>query len=226
MCGRFTLMDSGQLVLDEFGLPALPEGYRPRYNAAPGQPVLVVREGKAVRSAAMFRWGLVPSWAKDPKIGHKMINARSETLRERPAFRRAFERRRCAVPADGFFEWKREGRAKRPYHFRLKGGGLFALAALWEAWRPPQGGETLFTCTILTTRPNPLVEPIHDRMPVILRIDELDRWLDPQLPSEAVESLLGPFPHEAMEAYPVSTVVNSPRNDSVECVMPAGEGLF
>jgi len=225
MCGRFTLIDSGQLVLDEFGLPALPPEYRPRYNAAPGQPVLVVREGGNGRTAAMFRWGLVPSWAKDPSIGYKMINARSETLRERPAFRRAFERRRCAVPADGFYEWKRDGRTKTPYRFRLKSGGLFAFAALWEEWRPPGGGESLFTCTIVTTRPNSLVEKVHDRMPVMLRGMDLDRWLDPELPPEAVQPLLIPFPAEEMEAYAVSSLVNSPRVDSAECVEPTGEVL-
>lgn len=226
MCGRFTLMDSGQLVLDAFGVPSLPPEYRPRYNVAPGQMVLVVRDDGAGRSAAMFRWGLVPSWAKDPKIGYKLINARSETLRSKPSFRQAFERRRCAVPADGFFEWKREGGAKQPYLFRLKGGGLFAFAALWEAWRPPEGGEPLCTCTILTTRPNPLVEAVHDRMPVMLRPAELERWLDPELPSDAVEELLRPYPHEEMEAYAVSPVVNSTRVDSAECVAPAGEGFL
>lgn len=221
MCGRFTLTASGQLLMEELGLLSIPEDYRPRYNVAPGQPILAARDGDEGRKGAMLKWGLVPSWAKDPSIGNKMINARSETVAEKPSFRRAFDRRRCIIPADGFYEWRKDGKRKIPMRFRLRDGRPFAFAGLWEAWRPPGGeGETLFTCTILTTAANELVQPVHDRMPVILTQEALDLWLDREVPGDGVASLLRPYPAREMEAYEVSPRVNSVANDDPELIEP------
>ena len=225
MCGRFTLTESGQVLMEELGLISIPEDFRPRYNVAPGQLILAARDGDEGRKGAMLKWGLVPSWAKDPAIGNKMINARSESVGERPSFRRAFDRRRCIIPADGFYEWRKEGKRKIPVRFRLRDGRPFAFAGLWEAWRPQQGdGETLYTCTILTTAANELVRPVHDRMPVILSQELLDLWLDRDVPGEGVASLLRPYPAEEMEAYEVSTRVNSVANDDPECIRPVQGG--
>lgn len=225
MCGRFTLTQSGQVLMEELGLIFIPEDYRPRYNIAPGQPVLAARDGDEGRKGAMLKWGLVPSWAKDPSIGNRMINARSETVGEKPSFRRAFDRRRCIIPADGFYEWRKEGKRKIPVRFRMRDGRPFAFAGLWEAWRPPDGqGETLFTCTILTTDANELVQPVHDRMPVILTERSLDLWLDRDVPGEGVASLLRPYPAEEMEAYEVSTRVNYVANDDPELIEPVQGG--
>lgn len=224
MCGRFTLTESGQVLMEELGLLSIPEDYRPRYNVAPGQLILAARDGDHGRKGAMLKWGLVPPWAKDPSIGNRMINARSESVAEKPSFRKAFDRRRCIIPADGFYEWRKDGKAKMPIRFRLRGGRPFAFAGLWEAWRPPNGGETLFTCTILTTAANELVQPVHDRMPVILPKDAVDLWLDRDVPGEGVASLLAPYPAEEMEAYEVSTRVNSVRNDDPECIQPVQGG--
>lgn len=225
MCGRFTLTESGQVLMEELGLTWIPEDFRPRYNIAPSQLILAARDGDEGRKAAMLKWGLVPSWAKDPSIGNKMINARSETVGEKPSFRRAFDRRRCIIPADGFYEWRKEGKTKIPVRFRLRDGRPFAFAGLWEAWRPPGGdGEPLFTCTILTTTANELVQPVHDRMPVILSQESLDLWLDRDVPGQGVTSLLRPYPAEEMEAYEVSTRVNSVVNDDPECIRPIQGG--
>lgn len=225
MCGRFTLTQSGQVLMEELGLISIPEDYRPRYNIAPGQPILAARDGDEGRKGAMLKWGLVPPWAKDPSIGNRMINARSETVGEKPSFRRAFDRRRCIIPADGFYEWRKEGKRKIPVRFRMRDGRPFAFAGLWEAWRPPDGqGETLFTCTILTTDANELVQPVHDRMPVILTERSLDLWLDRDVPGEGVASLLRPYPAEEMEAYEVSTRVNYVANDDPELIEPVQGG--
>lgn len=225
MCGRFTLTASGQVLMEELGLISIPEDYRPRYNVAPGQLILAARDGDAGRKGAMLKWGLVPSWAKDPSIGYKMINARSETVAEKPSFRRAFDQRRCIIPADGFYEWRKDGKQKIPMRFRLRDGRPFAFAGLWEAWRPPDGeGETLFTCTILTTAANELVQPVHDRMPVILAQESLDLWLDRDVPGEGVVSLLRPYPAREMEAYEVSPRVNSVANEDPELIEPLRGG--
>jgi len=221
MCGRFTLTESGQVLMEELGLISIPEDFRPRFNIAPGQLILAARDGDGGRRAAMLKWGLVPSWAKDPSIGYKLINARSESVGEKPAFKRAFDRRRCIIPADGFYEWRKEGKAKVPLRFRLRGGRLFAFAGLWESYTDGTGG-TLFTCTILTTTANELVQPVHDRMPVILTGEAIDLWLDRDVPGEGVRSLLCPYPAEEMEAYEVSPRVNSVANDGPELIEPVG----
>jgi len=222
MCGRFTLTEDGQILMDQLRLPMLPEDYRVRYNIAPGQPVLNVFMTSTGRRAAMFRWGLVPSWAKDDRIGYKMINARSESALEKPSFKRAFEKRRSIIPADSFYEWRREGNKKTPMRILLKSRRVFVFAGLWEAWRPPgsTGDERLFTCTILTTEANDLVRPVHDRMPVILAPEDVDTWLDPDVPPEAAAQLCKPYPAEEMEAYEVSPIVNSAKVDSKECIEP------
>lgn len=219
MCGRFTLTATGQVLMEELGLLSIPEDYRPRFNIAPGQLILAVRETEGGRRAAMLKWGLVPSWAKDPSIGYRMINARSESVSQKPAFRQAFERRRCIIPADGFYEWRKEGKAKIPMRFRLRGRRLFAFAGLWES-NTIAAGEPLLTCTILTTSANELVRPIHDRMPVILTDEAIDLWLDPDVPGEGVRPLLRPYPAEEMEAYEVSPKVNSATNDGPELIEP------
>lgn len=223
MCGRFTLTAKPQAVADAFGLDEAPAELAPRWNIAPSQAVAAIANA-APRRLAWFRWGLVPSWAKDPAIGHRMINARAETAADKPSFRAAFRRRRCLVVADGFFEWRRDGRLKTPMHIRMRSHEPFAFAGLWEVWQPPGPPDTppLRTCTILTTAPNDLVAPIHDRMPVILPRAAWDLWLDPDDPGrDALEPLLRPCPAAGMEAYPVSTLVNSPANDRPECIAPA-----
>jgi putative SOS response-associated peptidase YedK len=220
MCGRYTLTTPNEALEAEFELGALPEGLRPRYNIAPTQEVAVV-PNRPERRLELFRWGLVPSWAKDPAIGNRMINARAETLPEKPSFRTALLRRRCLIPADGFYEWKKEGGRKTPMYIRLKSRRPFAFAGLWEVWTPP-GGEPLHTCTIITTAPNDLCAAIHDRMPAILPPDAWARWLAPEPQgAQALVPLLTPFPAELMEAYPVQPLVNSPANDLPECILPA-----
>jgi putative SOS response-associated peptidase YedK len=221
MCGRYTLTADGGAVTEIFKVSEAVE-LSPRYNVAPTQEVAVVGLNHAGgRTLGTMRWGLIPSWAKDPTIGNRMINARAETAAEKPAFRASFKRRRCLVVADGFYEWKKEGAGKQPYYIQLKGHPPFAIAGLWDRWKDKESGETIRSCTLLTTGPNALMVEIHDRMPVILHPEDYDRWLDPELQDrEALETLLGPFEAEAMEAYPVSTLVNNPRNDRPECIEP------
>lgn len=221
MCGRFTLwLQFGDLV-KAFPDLAFPEFLPPRYNIAPTQNVAVVpNDGQ--KQVQLFRWGLVPFWAKDPSIGNRMINARGETAAEKPAFRAAYRRRRCVILADGFYEWRKEpgSRTKTPMYVHLASGQPFGFAGLWEAWRPDD--TPLYTCTIITTEPNQLLAPIHNRMPVILPRPAYDRWLDPtEQRSGSLNDLLVPYPAEEMVAYPVSTYVNSPGNDSPSCVTPA-----
>jgi putative SOS response-associated peptidase YedK len=218
MCGRFSLTsDIAKLqALFHFvytGALSL------RFNIAPSQEVLTVVEENGTRIGKMMKWGLVPSWANDPKIGWKMINARAETVDEKASFRHALKRRRCLILADGFYEWKKEGTKKIPYRFTLRNGEPFAFAGLWEKW--DKQGEPLYTCTIITTTANELVGEIHDRMPVILPADRQEAWLDPRLDdSEYVKSLLQPYPAEEMKMYEVSTIVNSPKNDVADCIEP------
>jgi putative SOS response-associated peptidase YedK len=223
MCGRFTLtIDPAQLV-QQFNLSAPPPAdLGPRYNIAPTQPVAVIANEDGPRKLELFQWGLIPSWAKDAKIGNSLINARAETLAEKPAFRTALKRRRCLVLADGFYEWQKlEGR-KQPMYIQLKDGQPFAFAGLWETWRP--GGAdspVLKTCTIITTEPNALTATIHNRMPVILPPADYEAWLTPgELPAVEALALLHTYPAEAMQARPVSTAVNSPAHDSETCIQP------
>ncbi|MBN1148719.1 MAG: SOS response-associated peptidase [Anaerolineales bacterium] len=222
MCGRFVLTaDPSQLRAAFPGL-AIPDDIPPRYNIAPSQPVAVIpNDGK--NRLDFFVWGLIPSWAKDPKIGNQLINARAETVAEKPSFRAAFRRRRCLILADGFYEWKKEAgqKTKTPLLIRLKSGGPFAMAGLWESWHAPDGSNIL-SCTILTTQPNDLVKEIHNRMPVILPLESYPLWLDPgEAAPGQLEGLLKPYPASQMTAFPVSTLVNDPANDLAACIAPA-----
>lgn len=219
MCGRFALAATGEEVAEHYQLPEVPFVV-PRYNIAPTQPVAAVRMDRSGdREFTFFQWGLIPSWAKDPAMGSRMINARAETAAEKPAFRAAFKRRRCLLPATGFFEWQKVGGRKQPMYIHEMGGGIVSLAGLWEIWQSPDGGE-LETCTILTTTPNGLMEPIHDRMPVILHPLDYDMWLAPDTPVDQLHHLLRPFDAERLAAYPVSTAVNKPLNDSPDVISP------
>lgn len=220
MCGRFTVTADGEAVRTEFGLPDVPFDYRPRYNVAPMQDVLAVIHDGERRRAGWMRWGLVPHWADDPLVGSKMINARSETIEDRPAFREAFEKRRCIVVADGFYEWQRISGTKIPMRIHRKGGELFGFAGLWERWGP-RGEKPLITCTILTTTPATSIADLHDRMPVMLTPDECDAWLNRDADPESLKGLLRSFPDDDLEAYAVSTLVNHVDNDGPECVQPA-----
>jgi putative SOS response-associated peptidase YedK len=202
------------------GLP-IPPPLTPRYNIAPSQLVACVRRNPETtkREWVELQWGLVPSWAKDPGIGHKLINARGERVAEKPSFRHAFKLQRCLVLADGFYEWKREGKTKQPYYIRFKDHRPFAFAGLWERWEKED--LAIESCSLITIGPNAVMEPIHHRMPVILATTQYAEWLDVSLhETERLNTLLRPFPPEEMEAYPVSLMVNNPRNDHPECVMP------
>lgn len=213
-----------------FGVDQLLTDFTPRWNIAPSQEVPVVASPRGTRSLSALRWGLVPSWADDPKVGYRMINARSETAATKPAFRTAWKhRRRCLIPATGFYEWQKSGQPKgpkTPFWIHMADGRPFAFAGLWETWKGKDGETSpLHSFTILTTSPNPYLAKIHDRMPVILGEErEWDRWLDPEVESDAVTDLLRPYPPEEMHAYPVSTYVNKPGNEGPECVEEVGEG--
>jgi putative SOS response-associated peptidase YedK len=191
----------------------------PRYNIAPSQPVVAVRLAEEGRHAiAWLRWGLVPSWAKDPSIGHSLINARAETVAEKPAFRGAFKSRRCLIPASGFYEWQAAGgKQKQPHFIRMLDGRPFALAGLWECWRVGEG-EPVETCAILTTEANAVVGPIHQRMPVIVAQDAFGSWLDPHTPPPELHALLRTYRAEEMTAVPVGRFVNNPRNEGPRCL--------
>jgi len=219
MCGRFSLGATATTLMTQFTLFENP-AWMPRYNIAPTQEVLVVvRDPKnAQRQARRHRWGLIPSWTKDAAIGNQLINAQAETAATKPAFRVAFRKRRCLILADGFYEWKKDGRHKQPFHIRLGDGRPFAFAGLWEHWQGAEG-KVIDSCTILTTTPNDLLRPLHHRMAVILAPHDYDLWLDPAIQEvDRLQPLLQPYPSEAMTAYPVSTRVNNPSNDTPECV--------
>lgn len=217
MCGRFTLTVSGDNLKEALDLGSVPEEVGGRYNIAPTQPVAVVMNGEA-RDVELLRWGLIPSWAKDTAIGSRLINARAETVAEKPAFRAAFAKRRCLVLADGFYEWQREGKRRQPYYFRLREGNPFTFAGLWEQWRDPASGEWLRTCTIITSDANEVVAPVHDRSPVILAPDVRARWLDEDATTAELTRFLRPYPAEAMEGYAVAPLVNSPAHDTPELI--------
>jgi putative SOS response-associated peptidase YedK len=219
MCGRYTLAAPVETLAEEFGVPGpLPE-VPPSYNVAPTQEVAAVLVDGGERHLEMLRWGLIPSWADDPQIGSRMINARSETVAEKPSFRGAFRKRRCLIPADGFYEWQHTGNGKQPYYVRAKDGSPFAFAGLWESWG--RGGEEIRSCTILTTEANEIVGEVHHRMPVIVAPENYEVWLDPDVrDTEWLTPLLTPYLADEMEAYPVSRFVNSPSNDDKRCVEP------
>ena len=215
MCGRFGLDVSGEALAEllELDSEAIPET-KPRFNIAPGQEILAMRMMEGGRDATSLRWGLIPSWAKDRKIAHKLINARSETVAEKPSFREAFRARRCLIPADGFYEWRRAGNVKEAHHIGLKGGEAFFFAGLWETWMDPQSGEVVESATLLTTTPNSLVAPIHDRMPVIVRPGHLLPWLQGEM--QGVEEVFRPLEASLMEAWPVGPRVNKPIHDDAQ----------
>lgn len=227
MCGRFTLRASAEEVAAFFETNGSVPELRCRYNIAPSQPVAAVRTEKTSRELTTLRWGLIPRWAKDPAIGFRLINARAETAHEKPAFRDAFAARRCLIPADGFYEWHRSGEWRHPWFIGAKTGGVFAFAGLWERWQvranvrlggtlaDARPGDTVETCTILTTAANALLAPIHDRMPVILPRDAFSPWLA----GEAVA--LDPYPSEILSTHRVSPLVNHPGNDAPRCVEPS-----
>ena len=229
MCGRYTVSNPGEILPELLGSEDAPE-MAARYNVAPTQsaPVVVAGEDGSRRVVSM-RWGLVPYWARDSDFGNRTINARAETVAEKPAFRDSFKRRRCLVAADGFFEWQKVPGGKQPYLIRLDGGEPIAFAGLWDRWHGPLG-RVLETFTVLTTTPNGLVSPIHDRMPVILPAQARDRWLDREADLAGLGALLVSYPEEAMEAVAVSDFVNKPANDSLECLqpilLPRQESLF
>lgn len=223
MCGRFTLIAPAEVVAEHYGLAEVPP-LAPRYNIAPTQPVAAVRlaEDGETRELTHFQWGLVPSWADDPSIGSRMINARSETAAEKPSFRAAFKRRRCLIPASGFYEWQKVNGSKQPIYIHAAKNKIMSLAGLWEYWSGPDGSE-LETCTILTTGPNNLLEPIHNRMPVVLEPEDYGMWLDPDTPPDQLMHLLRPIDSEWLDAYPVSTEVNRPQNEGPSLIEPADE---
>jgi putative SOS response-associated peptidase YedK len=223
MCGRYKLSRRKQVVEEYFDTAVSDEpDWAPRFNVAPTQPVAVIRQNpkEPIRELSLMRWGLIPSWAKDASGAARMINARSETAGTKPAFRDALKSRRCLIPADGFYEWVRTGKTKQPYCFEVNDGELFAFAGLWERWKNPSG-EWIRTCSILTTTPNAVAAPVHDRMPVILDPDGYELWLDPGMTNvEAVSEMLKPFDARLMRSFPVSTRINSVVNDDAGCAAP------
>lgn len=219
MCGRYTLTCTPEVLAEAFRLEAAPD-HQPRYNVAPSQAVVCVREALPVRirEAITMRWGLIPSWAGDPAMGMKLINARAETVAEKPSFRKPFRERRCLVPADGYYEWKREGLRKQPYHIRLNSERPFAFAGLWDRWTGADG-QAIESCAILTTAPNERLASIHDRMPVILPPAAFEPWLDPGLQDAmSLIPFLTSYPANEMIAVPVSRLINDPRVDDARCL--------
>ncbi|MGH7909536.1 MAG: SOS response-associated peptidase [Thermodesulfobacteriota bacterium] len=225
MCGRMTLTTDKDDLQSRFGYTYDSRVlFKLRYNIAPSQdsPVVTVKEDNRV--LIMMRWGLIPFWAKEASIGYKMINAKAETVHEKPSFRKSFKEKRCLVLADGFYEWKKpDKKNKIPFRFVLKSREPFAFAGLWDLWKDPNNGEELLTFTIITTSANELMQPIHERMPVILHEKDESKWLDPEFKdTDKLKSLLKPYPSNIMEAYEVSSIVNSPKNDSPKCIEPVG----
>jgi putative SOS response-associated peptidase YedK len=223
MCGRFTLLVDKEVIADFFGLTEVP-ALTPRYNIAPTQQVAIVAAAETGRRLGWCRWGLVPSWAKDPGVGNSLINARADTVATKPSFRAAFKSRRCLVVADGFYEWQAAGKGKKkqPYRFTMRDRKPFGIAALWERWR--NGDEDVLSCALITTDANGVVSPVHNRMPVILPPAAFDRWLA-RGPQDAAElrALLLPYPAEEMTATPVGLAVNNPRADGPACVEPLAQ---
>ncbi len=225
MCGRFQLSVKGKHISERFNVEVFDEMYNPRYNCAPSQNLPVITNAEPGK-LSFFKWGLVPFRAKDPKISFKLINARAESISEKPAFKNAFKKRRCLIPANGFYEWRKDEN-KTPFRVFLKNEELFAMAGIWETWKD-SGGRSVHSFSIITTQANPLVEKIHNRMPVILHPEDEEAWLK-ENDETVLKKLLVPFETDKMEAYPVSKKVNSPANNSPELISPAGQnqqGLF
>ncbi len=219
MCGRYAITSAPEAIRRLLGYLEMPN-FPPRYNIAPTQPIPIVRVIEGQRQFALVRWGFIPSWVKDPKTFTLLINARGETVNDKPAFRNAMKRRRCLVPADGFYEWKRDGATKRPYYIRRKDGAPFAFAGLYETWIGPNG-EELDTAAIVTTAANRVLAPIHDRMPVILAPDAYEMWLDTRnVDAETAAALIAPAQNELFEAYEISPLVNRVANDVPEVQAP------
>jgi len=220
MCGRFALRTPPKSIQEHFDLPETVD-LSPRYNIAPSQQIAVVRHlpGNKFRQLDMLRWGLIPHWAKDMKTGYKLINARGETLKQKTSFRSAFKKRRCLIVADGFYEWKRSGKIRQPFYVQLKKDSVFGFAGLWESWNGPDGNKVEST-TIITTSPNKLIREIHDRMPVILHTKQYETWLLDSTPELTLQGLLAPYPEDEMVAFRVSSKVNSPGNNSPDCLIP------
>ncbi|MBB5179653.1 putative SOS response-associated peptidase YedK [Planomicrobium koreense] len=224
MCGRYALYTDYAMILERFHIEesAVGEGeYSPSYNIAPSQKVLAIVNDGTKNRLGYLKWGLVPPWAKDQKIGYKMINARAETAAEKPSFRHAFKKKRCLIIADAFYEWQRTDEGKIPMLAKLKSGKPFAFAGLWETWQSPEG-ETVNTCTILTTQANRVMGTIHDRMPVMLSEEGEKLWLDPEQDPQVLEELLKPFDSEEMETFEVSDAVNSPKHNGPELIRKVG----
>lgn len=220
MCGRYVLAADPNIFQQAFDLPDLPD-IAPRYNIAPTQTAPVITN-QSPRAVSMYRWGLIPSWAKDASLGGKMINARSESVEDKPAFRAAFKRRRCIVPASGFYEWQAGPHGKTPLFIYPTDGGLFAFAGLWEVWHDPSGSEVR-TFTILTTGANEFMRGIHERMPVILHREDFEQWLDPdEVPPAVLRDLLRPYEPDRMRAHEVSKLVNRPTVDTPDLILPVG----
>lgn len=221
MCGRFTLTVDAHQIREAFPWITLDHDIQPRFNIAPSQPIAVVAND-GLKTIDYYQWGLIPSWAKDASIGYKMINARGETVEQKPSFRNAFRRRRCLILADGFYEWSKEtgSKSKQPIFIKMQDEKPFAFAGLWEFWQSPDGSD-IRSCTIITTEPNELVKQYHNRMPVILTEFDYDLWLQTgETDQEQLKNLLKPYNPEKMEAYAVSKVVNNPANDTRECILP------
>lgn len=216
MCGRFNMLATPEQLIETFGLESVP-GYKISYNIAPGQKILgIVQPDRNGLSAVSLDWGLVPSWAKDSKIGHSLINARAETLGEKPSFKAAYHKRRCLIPATGFYEWQKTENGKQAYHICREDRRLFAFAGLWEHWE--HGADTLYSCTIITTAANALVQTIHERMPVIIDAENYRFWLDPRQSQQSLDQLLAHSAYDGMRLYPVSDRVNNPRHDDQHCL--------
>jgi putative SOS response-associated peptidase YedK len=221
MCGRYSFILEDEMIRERFGVTVRSAIYKARYNCAPTQKLAVIsNENPNVLS--LYRWGLIPFWAKDPAIGNKLINAKSETILEKPSFKNAFKSKRCLVLSDGFYEWKKEG-LKTPYRITRRDGTAFAMAGIWDKWID-QNGEEIHSFAILTTTPNSLMAKIHDRMPVILDRKTEKRWIE-NVPQEELLEMMKPCDASSLLAYPVSSMVNSPRNDSPEILTPVGEEL-
>ncbi len=219
MCGRYNLITDAEAFIDAFQVVNQIQ-WRPRYNIAPSQEVPAIRQESGGRKAVLLRWGLIPHWARDVKFGYRTINARAETVADKPAFRSAFRKRRCLIPATGFYEWQKLGKHKQPYNIRVKGTELFAFAGLWELWQSPEG-QQVESCTIIVTEANEALRAIHDRMPVILDPEDYDAWLDPGLQDAGcLHRLLKPYPSERMETWPVSSRIGSPSNDDPGLLEP------
>jgi putative SOS response-associated peptidase YedK len=219
MCGRFTLQYSNEMLAQIFGAKVSQE-IKPRYNISPTQKVPVVRTSPddSTIHIDLLKWGLIPSWAKDPSIGSHMINARSETADQKPSFKNSLKHRRCIVPASGFYEWLAVEGKKHPLYIKLKDNSLMMLAGIWDHWKSPDG-NVIESFSILTTSSNELISPLHDRMPVVLDLKFKDIWLDPKLTNpEQLKPYFKPYPSGSMEMYPVSDLVNSPKNETPECI--------